>query len=85
MENRFQVVPKRIGFYQGECSELCGEFHSEMRFNVQVVSQQDYDQHLADLLAQGKVGRLDSNLGRSQTRPGGAVPGNAAAEGTGSN
>jgi len=88
--NKFQVVPQRIGTYQGKCSELCGEYHSEMLFNVAVVSPQDYDQHMAELRDQGKVGKLDANLGRSKTRDGGgAVPGNTvttiATQGAGSN
>jgi cytochrome c oxidase subunit 2 len=77
VRNRFQVVPQREGFFKGKCAELCGEYHSEMVFNVKVVSQAEYDAHLADLRAQGKVGRLDANLGREDTPPGpGAVPGN---------
>jgi cytochrome c oxidase subunit II len=70
------VVPERIGAYRGKCAELCGEYHSEMLFNVQVVSQADFDAHMQQLRAQGHVGVLDSNLGRSYTPPGpGAVPG----------
>jgi cytochrome c oxidase subunit 2 len=41
------------------------------------VSQAEYDQHMADLKAKGQTGKLDTNLGRSDTRPGGgAVPDN---------
>ena len=76
VENKFQVVPQVTGTYQGKCSELCGEYHSEMLFNVKVVSQAEYDQHMADLKARGNVGKLDTNLGRSTTPPGGAVPNN---------
>jgi cytochrome c oxidase subunit 2 len=77
VENRYQVVPQREGTFQGKCSELCGEYHSEMLFNVKVVSQAEYDQHMADLKAKGQTGKLDTNLGRSDTRPGGgAVPDN---------
>jgi cytochrome c oxidase subunit II len=75
IENTFQVVPQREGTYKGKCAELCGEFHSEMLFNVEVVSQEEYAQHLADLRAKGQVGSLDANLGREVTPPGGAVPG----------
>jgi cytochrome c oxidase subunit II len=89
VENHFQVVPTRIGAYKGKCAELCGEYHSEMLFNVKVVSQADFDKHLADLAALGQVGNLGSNLGRSQTKGnGGYVPGNTAppvSEGNGSN
>jgi cytochrome c oxidase subunit II len=86
VENHYQVIPQVAGTFQGKCSELCGEYHSEMLFRVKVVSQAEYDQHMADLKAAGQVGQLDSNLGRSKTRPGGAVPFNSATatQGTGS-
>jgi len=87
VRNKFQVVPGRTGTFKGKCAELCGEYHSEMLFNVQVVTQQQFDAHIQQLRAQGHVGTLDSNLGRSQTPPGaGAVPGGTSngVDGTGS-
>ncbi|HEY6796957.1 MAG TPA: cytochrome c oxidase subunit II [Kineosporiaceae bacterium] len=79
VENKYQMVPQVTGTFKGKCSELCGEFHSEMLFNVAVVSQAEFDQHMADLRAKGHVGQLDTNLGRSKTPPGGAVPFNGGA------
>ncbi len=76
LENRFQVVPQREGFFKGKCAELCGEYHSAMLFNVKVVSQEVYDDHIAALKAAGQTGDLGVNLGRSKTPVGGAVPGN---------
>jgi cytochrome c oxidase subunit 2 len=76
LENTFQVVPQREGFFVGKCAELCGEYHSAMLFNVRVVSQAAYDEHIAALKAAGQTGDLSSNLGRSKTPPGGAVPNN---------
>jgi cytochrome c oxidase subunit 2 len=85
VENQFEVVPQRVGEYRGKCAELCGQFHSDMLFKVMVVSQADYDQHLKDLRDKGQVGQLSSDLGRSYTPDGGAVPGRTAgADGTGS-
>jgi cytochrome c oxidase subunit 2 len=87
VRNKFQIVPQRIGDYRGKCAELCGEFHSEMLFNVKVVSAADFATHMDQLRAQGNVGVLDSNLGRSYTPPGpGAVPGGNTngVDGTGS-
>lgn len=87
IRNTFQLVPQREGFYKGKCAELCGEYHSEMLFNVRVVSQSEYEAHLADLRAKGQTGLLDVNLGRQDTPPGeGAVPGNEeyVDQGTGS-
>ena len=70
VRNKFQVVPERIGAFRGKCAELCGEYHSQMLFNVRVVSQADFDAHIQQLRAEGNVGTLDSNLGRSHTPPG---------------
>jgi cytochrome c oxidase subunit 2 len=68
--NKFQVIPHKIGDYRGKCSELCGEYHSNMLFNVKVVSQADFDKHMQDLQAKGQTGQLDPNAGRAQTAPG---------------
>jgi cytochrome c oxidase subunit 2 len=72
IENKFQVRPQRIGEFKGKCAELCGEYHSEMLFNVKVVSRADYDAHIAELKARGQTGSLPTNLGRSQLTPGAA-------------
>ena len=68
--NRFQIVPTEIGVFQGKCAELCGTYHSQMLFQVKVVSQADYEAHLAALLAQGNVGMLDNSLSRVKIEPG---------------
>jgi cytochrome c oxidase subunit 2 len=65
--NRFQVRPTKVGTFQGKCAELCGEYHSEMLFNVRVVPRPEYDAHVAELRRRGQTGTLDSNLGRSIT------------------
>jgi cytochrome c oxidase subunit 2 len=74
--NKMYLTPQVIGEYKGKCAELCGEFHSMMLFNVKVVSQEDYDAHMADLAAQGNVGQLTAdpndpdNLNRNNNLPG---------------
>ncbi len=67
--NTFQVVPQIEGTYQGKCAELCGEYHSEMLFNVKVVSPEAYQQHMQQLQAAGQTGALVPNLGRSKQVP----------------
>ncbi len=78
IQNKFQVVPQKIGTYKGKCAELCGEFHSEMLFNVKVVDRATYDAHIADLKANGQSGTLPTDLGRSEL-----TPDTAAIEGNG--
>ncbi|HET9655970.1 MAG TPA: cytochrome c oxidase subunit II [Kineosporiaceae bacterium] len=71
LENKFQIVPGETGTFRGKCSELCGEYHSEMLFNVKVVTQDEYDQHMKDLAAKGQTGQLPVNAGRATTPQGG--------------
>lgn len=67
--NKFQVVPEREGIFKGKCAELCGEYHSEMLFNVKVVKQAEYDAYLQQLRDRGQVGELNVDLGRSDLAP----------------
>ncbi|MBD3782403.1 MAG: cytochrome c oxidase subunit II [Micrococcales bacterium] len=72
--NRFQVVPTVEGQFKGKCAELCGAYHSQMLFNVKVVSRADYDQHMADLRAADQTGLLGNTLNREQLMQGQTVP-----------
>ena len=68
--NKFQVVPTETGTFQGKCAELCGAYHSQMLFQVKVVSQQEYDAHIAELKARGNNGQLDNTLNREHLEQG---------------
>lgn len=74
--NHMYFTPEKIGDYKGKCAELCGEFHSAMLFNVKVVDQNTFDQHMKSLAAQGYVGQLTAdpkdpnNLNRNGNLPG---------------
>lgn len=68
--NHMYLIPQKVGLYDGKCAELCGEYHSMMLFKVNVVSQADYDAHMAQLAAQGNVGQLDDSYNREQNLPG---------------
>lgn len=69
--NYMYFTPLKEGTYVGKCAELCGEYHSMMLFNVKVVSQAEYDSHLANLAAKGNVGQLSNEYDRNQNLPGG--------------
>jgi cytochrome c oxidase subunit II len=47
--NHYEITPTTIGEYKGKCYELCGVYHSRMLFNVEVVSEGDYQQYLQRL------------------------------------
>lgn len=57
-QNQFELTPTTIGTFAGRCAELCGQDHSRMLFTVHVVSQADYDAHIALLKAEGQSGQL---------------------------
>ena len=53
--NKLQVTPTVEGTYAGKCYELCGVSHSRMLFNVEVVSQEEYDAYLGELADAGNT------------------------------
>ncbi len=68
--NRFQVVPTTEGTFAGKCAELCGAYHSQMLFEVKVVSQADFDAHIQALKDAGQTGSLPATDSRSPLEPG---------------
>ncbi|MDX2340445.1 cytochrome c oxidase subunit II [Micrococcus sp. 2A] len=53
--NHLYLTPQELGRFDGKCAELCGEFHSEMMFNVEVVDEAEFTQKL-DEMEPGLVG-----------------------------
>jgi cytochrome c oxidase subunit 2 len=64
-ENSFSMTPTRYGTFVGRCAELCGYLHSQMLFNVRVVTQEQFDAHLRALKDAGAIG---APLGGEQSR-----------------
>ncbi len=64
--NVFEATPNKLGSYAGKCAELCGANHSRMLFQVKVVTQQEFDAHMAELRERGQSGQLDT--GRTTDR-----------------
>jgi cytochrome c oxidase subunit 2 len=46
--NVIKTVPLEEGTYQGYCAEFCGVAHSQMYFEIQVVSQDQYQEFLEE-------------------------------------
>jgi len=46
--NVIKTVPLEEGTYQGYCAEFCGVAHSQMYFEIKVVSQDEYQQYLEE-------------------------------------
>jgi cytochrome c oxidase subunit 2 len=59
--NTMYFTPQKEGTYDGKCAELCGEYHSEMLFRVKVVSEAEFQSHLAGL----DKGLLDEKYDRN--------------------
>jgi cytochrome c oxidase subunit 2 len=57
-DSSFSLTPTVEGQFVGRCAELCGFQHSRMLFNVNVVDQDAFDQHMADLVDRGQTGIL---------------------------
>jgi cytochrome c oxidase subunit 2 len=71
--NRFEVVPTTTGTFRGFCAELCGAYHSDMLFQVKIVSVSDFNAHIAALQAAGQSGQLPMTDSRSPLEPGQAA------------
>ena len=54
-KNSFQVTPTTEGTYAGKCYELCGIYHSRMLFNVEVVSEAEYELRLQEMAEAGNI------------------------------
>ena len=67
--NIFQVTTTEEGTFAGKCAELCGAYHSEMLFQVEVVSQEEYDAFIADLEEAGNTGQLGPDLDMYELQP----------------
>jgi cytochrome c oxidase subunit 2 len=72
--NYMSLATEREGTYAGKCAELCGEYHSLMLFNVEVVSQAEYDAYIDSLRDAGQEGQLSSEYDRNQNLPGKGAP-----------
>ncbi|MDQ6936369.1 MAG: cytochrome c oxidase subunit II [Actinomycetota bacterium] len=53
--NEFEFTATSIGHYVGRCAELCGTYHSQMNFEVRVVSPQTYAAYKTQLARLGPV------------------------------
>jgi len=60
--NKFTVTPTVLGTFRGKCTELCGVDHSQMLFNVTVVTPAQYEAHLADLRTKGQKGFVPAGI-----------------------
>ncbi len=79
-DNYWSFTPTREGTYAGKCAELCGEYHSAMLFNVEVVSEDEYEDYLESLRDAGQTGDINDAYDRLQNAPGTGATGEASDE-----
>ena len=72
--NYMYFTPLETGTYLGKCAELCGEYHSLMLFQVNVVEQDEYDAYIASLAAAGQTGTLGADYVVNQNQPDNEAP-----------
>lgn len=68
--NTFQVTTTEEGRFDGKCAELCGAYHSQMLFNVEVVSPDEYASFIEGLRSSGSTGQLDNGLNQYDLQDG---------------
>ena len=52
-DNQFEFTATSTGSFVGRCAELCGTYHSEMNFEVRVVSEDTFEKYPAALTSIG--------------------------------
>ena len=75
--NQEFFTPTKVGIFTGKCTELCGEYHSMMLFQVKVETRKEYDAYIQSLRDRGQNGQLSIDDSRNQNLPGnGSTTGN---------
>ncbi|MDF1486860.1 cytochrome c oxidase subunit II [Tessaracoccus sp. HF-7] len=67
--NSFDVTPNKLGDYTGKCAELCGTYHSAMLFHLHVVTEEEYEAKLKEMVAEGATGEYVPPKDYSQVIP----------------
>jgi len=60
--NIIQMTPTKLGTFSGKCAELCGTYHSDMLFTVEVVTDEEYADHIAELEDRDQTGQIFEDL-----------------------
>ena len=71
-DNQFEFTPTSTGSFVGRCAELCGTYHSEMNFEVRVVTAAQYQAYLNQLETIGSANPARQSLALARAHiPGG--------------
>ncbi|MCS7059241.1 MAG: cytochrome c oxidase subunit II [Meiothermus sp.] len=61
-----EVTPEKVGIYYGQCVELCGASHANMRFRVVVVPEEEFDRWIEEAKAYQATPPTDPVLARGE-------------------
>jgi cytochrome c oxidase subunit 2 len=64
---RIIVTPEKVGDYYGQCVELCGASHANMRFRVKVVPQEVFDRFIREAKAYQATPPSDPTLAKGES------------------
>jgi len=53
--NQLEFAATKLGTFPGRCNILCGRNHSQMLFNVKVVTPEEYESYIQSLVAEEKA------------------------------
>ena len=71
-DNRFEFDPISRGIFVGRCAELCGTYHSQMNFEVRIVTAQQFADYLSQLKSIGSTNPARQQLALERANiPGG--------------
>jgi cytochrome c oxidase subunit 2 len=68
--NHEYFTPTKVGTFTGKCTELCGEYHSMMLFQVKVETREEYDAYIQSLRDKGQTGQISIDASRNLNLPG---------------
>jgi cytochrome c oxidase subunit II len=57
-DNQFEIEATKTGSFVGRCAELCGTYHSQMNFEVRVVTEKTFEAYMTAL---GQLPSSDPN------------------------
>ena len=70
-DNQFEIYPTKTGSFVGRCAELCGTYHSQMNFEVRVVTYKTFVAYMNALasLPSGDPARQAQALAQAGMKP----------------
>ena len=73
-DNYMYFTPTKLGTYAGKCAELCGDYHSDMLFEVKVVTMEQFNGYIDFLAQNGQTGILGPEYDTNSNLPGNTAP-----------